>query len=418
MEPIDPASFHNLYGMKRRQRIAFRQKDFLDYVLMIGMCAALIWFAYGGLHPLCMAGLALCAYMIVAFPIRHGVQWSVPILVSRPQDALLSLVHKFRNLHWPMLVAVALLALENGVIYLTPNLPHKVELMHQIALWLLYIHFALITGYRTAILIVHLVKRAFVREVLMQSHWKMHLQKQPSITLEIVHAYFVGMLTHIVYLVPWFLVIRFLDFSLVLLPVTCVAAALIQRIHVKTLSAWFYRDHWLGHNSEFDFVYLHGTHHDAIPSGLIAVAGNGFFEGFFRGALAFPIPFYNPIMAALYYTVDVKIDIDMHQYIPALFPRIPREVYEITHHSTHHFGRAEPYGFGIKIDQPGVSEETRKRFKALPDELKYSLDLDTQLTGYEWDHDSHKWFMALVDKYQPPAAPEAPAADPDASGAS
>jgi hypothetical protein len=407
MENIEATHFHKLYG-KRRQRIAYQRRDFLDYVLMISLCAALLCCGYGLSNPLSIAGLALCAYMIAAFPVRHGIQLRVPIILSRPQDALHSLIYKVQNIRLPYFVALGVLAVENVIIFLTPGLPHHVELTHKVALYLFYSHFILICAYRTAILISHLYNKARVREILMQTSWKQHLYRQPSIVLEILHAYFTGLLTHLVYLVPWYLVITHLNFSMVLLPVTCLAAVLMQRYSVKTLSRWFYRDHWVGHNSEFDFVYLHGTHHDAIPSGLIAVAGNGYFEGFFRGALAFPIPFYNPLMAAIVYTLDVKIDIDFHQYIPGVFPNIARGFYEATHHSTHHFGRIEPYGFGIKVDQPNVSEQTQKLFKVLPDELKYSLELDEQLTGYQWDNPHHRWFLDLVDRYQGEAV--APAA--------
>jgi hypothetical protein len=404
MESIEATRFHKLYGV-RKQRITYQKRDFLDYVLMIALSAALIRLSYGLSNPLAILGLALCAFMVAVFPMRHGIQLRLPLIFSRPQEILYSLIHKIQNLQPPYFLALGALILENGIIFLTPGLPHKVELTHKVALYLFYSHFILISLYRTAILIAHLYKKELVREILMQSIWRAHLQKQPRISLEIVHAYFTGMLTHIVYLVPWYLVITHVNFSLVLLPLTSLAAVLIQRKSVKTLSAWFYRDHWLGHNSEFDFVYLHGTHHDAIPSGLIGVAGNGYFEGFLRGALAFPIPFYNPLVAAVLYTFDVKTDIDFHQYIPGVFPTIARGFYEVTHHSTHHFGRIEPYGFGIKLNQPNVSEETKKLFKPLPDELRYSLELDEQLTGYEWDNPRHRWFLELVDKYQGKAVP-------------
>jgi hypothetical protein len=105
-------------------------------------------------------------------------------------------------------------------------------------------------------------------------------------------------------------------------------------------------------------------------------------------------------MAALFYTIDVKIDIDSHQFIPGIYPKLPREFYEVTQHSLHHFGRLEPYGFAINLAVPNISEETKKKFKFLPDELKYSIRQDEQLTGYDWHNDRHRWFMALVDKYQ------------------
>lgn len=399
MKTPDARQFHKLYG-RQKKRMTYHAQDFADYATMVAICAALIWFAYGADHLLTAVGLVLCAFMIGAFPLRHGARFRLPMVLTRPQEVLYSLVHKAQNLKWPFFAALGALLAENVLIRATPSLPHHVELMREIALYLFWAHLLVITAYRTAIAIAHYAKREHVREVLMQSTWRALFERQPSIGFEIVHAYFTGLLTHIVYLVPWYFVILHFDFSMVLMPVTLVAGFLIQRASVKRLNDWFYRDHWLGHNSELDFLYMHGPHHDAIPCAAIAVAGNGFLEGFFRGALAFPIPFYNPVLAALYYTFDVKIDMDLHQYIPGVFPKLTKEFYAVIQHSLHHYGRIEPYGFAINLDQPNVAEDVKKRTQALPDELKYSIKLDEQLTGYRWDNERFRWFMNLVDKYQ------------------
>jgi hypothetical protein len=167
------------------------------------------------------------------------------------------------------------------------------------------------------------------------------------------------------------------------------------------LNAWFYRDHWLGHNSEFDFIFLHGTHHDAIPSGLLAVAENGFLEGFLRHTVGFPATFCNPIIACLNYTFEIKTDIDTHQYIPGIFPRISRHLLEIAQHATHHYGPLEPYSLGLKFDHPKVSEEFRNSFtsKSIPDGVKNSIRLDEQLTNFKWDNPTFERILSLYDKY-------------------
>jgi hypothetical protein len=399
MTTFSAEKFHKLYGSKK-QRINYQDKDFLDYAIMLLLCALASLGAYGAGHVLTLATFVLGAFMLATFPLRHGVKLKMPIILRRPQDVLYLVIHKIQNMKVAHLVAVAALLAENLFIYLTPNLPHRLELMHTVALYAFGIHLGLITAYRTVILVAHLYKRELVREILMQSVWRSSLEKQPSIALEIVHAFATGMMTHIVFLAPWFMVITYAKFSVLALPVTIVAAILIQKNFAKSVADWFYRDHWLGHNAEIDFVYLHGPHHDAIPSGLIAVAGNGYLEGYLRGLVGFPTPFLNPVMAALFYTIDVKIDIDSHQFIPGIYPKIPKEFYEVTQHSTHHFGRIEPYGFAINLGLPGISEDTKKMFKILPDELKYSIQQDEQLTGFEWDNNRHRWFLDLVDKYQ------------------
>src|SRR5207248_352347 len=102
--------------------------------------------------------------------------------------------HKIQNIKAPYFIAIGALLIENYAIHLTPDWPHKVELMHQIALYLFWGHFITITLYRTVILVAHLRKRQLVREVLMQSIWRKTLERQPSVVLQIFHAYFTGML--------------------------------------------------------------------------------------------------------------------------------------------------------------------------------------------------------------------------------
>lgn len=86
-----------------------------------------------------------------------------------------------------------------------------------------------------------------------------------SIYLEMFQGYFTGILTHLILISPWYFTISHFKFSIILLPFACVANLLVSKKVIKNLNSWYYRDHWLGHNSEFDFIYLHGSHHDALP---------------------------------------------------------------------------------------------------------------------------------------------------------
>jgi hypothetical protein len=398
VQEVSSKDFHRLYGIKK-PRISYQRKDFLDYVLMVLVSAAVIRLSYGPNSVMTMAGLALCVLMVVVFPIRHGWQLSMPVILRRPQDVLYMIVYKIQNLSPIYFFAIAVLLLENYFIHLTPNLPHHVELMHEIALWLFYLHFLSISLYRTAILIAHLAKRAHVRAVLMETAWESAIAKQP-IVVEIFHAYFTGLLAHLILIAPWYIAITYCQFSIIALPVVAAINVFMHLKFIHAINAWFYRDHWLGHNSELEFLYSHGTHHDAIPCGLIGVAGNGFLEGFLRHALGFPNPFYNPVIAFLFYTIEVKRDIQTHQYIPGVFPKLTRQFQEVSQHSTHHFGRLEPYGFALKLDQPGVSDEFKEGFKGIPDTLKNSIGLDEQLTGFEWHNSRFKMYLELFDKYQ------------------
>ncbi len=398
MPKSDPAIFHKLYGLKK-PRVTYYEKDFLDYVLMMFLSALVVGFSYGFGHAVSIVGLALCAFTLVVFIIRHGIELGVPLILRRPQDVLYIFVYKLQNLRPMYFIALGLLLLENVLIAATPNLPHHVELMRTVALYLFYIHFISITVYRTAILIDHLAKKELVREVLMQTAWKRVINEKTNIALEIVHAYCTGLLTHIVLIAPWYLVITYSSFSVIFLPVGCVINIIVHLKWWQGYNAWFYRDHWLGHNSELEFIFLHGTHHDAIPSGLIAGTETGFLEGFLRFAIGWPVSFYNPVISFLACTYDVKTDIDMHQYIPAVFPRISIRMMEVIQHSTHHYGSIEPYGVGVKVDLPGVSEDLKKVFARVPDGLKNSARLDEELTDFKWDNPTHRRILNLYEKY-------------------
>jgi hypothetical protein len=245
-----------------------------------------------------------------------------------------------------------------------------------------------------------LAKKELVREVLMQTTWKRVVNEKTNITLEILHAYCTGLLTHVVLITPWYLVISYFSFSALLLPPVCLVNVIVHWKWLKSLNAWFYRDHWLGHNSELEFIYLHGTHHDAIPSGLIAVAENGFLEGFLRFTVGAPASFYNPVIAFVIFTVEIKTDINLHQYIPGVFPRMSRRWMEIAQHSTHHYGMLAPYSIGRKSARPGAAEGRKKPYGLYPDELINSIRLDEELTGFKWDNRIQRITLSLYERYQ------------------
>ncbi len=284
MEKIDPAVFHKLYGIKKT-RIAYHRRDFLDYLLMIFLSAIAVSFSYGFDHIMSIVGLGLCAFTLAAFIARHGVEFSVPVILRRPQDVLYMFVYKLQNLRPMYFITLGLLLLENVLIAATPNLPH-----HNVIV-----------------------------------HWK------------------------------WIMV----------------------------YNAWFYRDHWVGHNSELEFIYLHGPHHDAIPSGMIAVSGNGFLEGITRYTLGAPTAFYNPVVSFMINMAEVAVDIKRHQYIPGVFPRLSKSFLEGFQHSIHHYGLLEPYSVGLKTDNK-----------------MNTIWLDERLTGFKWDNQIQRKILSLYDKYQ------------------
>jgi hypothetical protein len=132
MKAVDTKEFHKFYGDKKL-RITYQNSDFLDYVAMLSMSASLIGFVYGAIHPLSIVSYVLCAFMLALFPMRHGVQFRVPLILARPQEVLYCLIHKIQNIKPVYFIAIGALLLENYIISLTPEWPHKVQLMHQVA---------------------------------------------------------------------------------------------------------------------------------------------------------------------------------------------------------------------------------------------------------------------------------------------
>ncbi len=401
MKAVDPAWYHKLYGV-RKPRAVYYKTDFIDYALMLLLSAGVMGVLYGFRHGLTWLGIAVCVVELVAFAIRHGVELRVPLILRKPQDVLYMFLYKLQNLRPLYFAGLGLLLVENAVIALTPGLPHYVEWTRIGALGLFYLHFLWITVYRTVILVAHLRERKLVHEVLMQTPWKRVIHEDTNIVFEMVHAYCTGLVTHIVLIAPWYFVITHAHYSLLFL---VAAAALDLVIHVRwmetTHNSWFYRDHWLGHNSELEFVWLHGTHHDAIPSGMIAVAGNGILEGCLRHSIGTPAPFYSPLAAFFVYMYEVKNDIDLHQYIPGVFPKFGKRMVQVTQHSTHHYGQLEPYGMAMKLDLPDVPDTFKNQFKWMTKEITNSIHLDEELNGFRWDNPTHRQTRSLYEKYQP-----------------
>src|SRR5437763_269448 len=155
------AAFHTLYE-KSKPRVVYYRKDFLDYVAMLACSALAIRFSYGVWHFMSIVGLVLCACMLSAFVVRHGIEVTVPVFLRKPHEIIYTFVYKIKNLKPIYFMALGMLLLENCLIVRTPHLPHHVQLLRKIALYLFYVHFASITLFRTAILTDHLAKKELV----------------------------------------------------------------------------------------------------------------------------------------------------------------------------------------------------------------------------------------------------------------
>ena len=300
--------FHQLIG-KSNRRMVYKKSDFFDYSIMLALCVVICGLVYGWGSFLSLSVDVLCAFMLISFVVRNGFAFKIPLIVRKPQDIFLIFYYKLKNIKPIFIVALCVLLLENLMIYLTPTFPHMIDLTREVAIWLFFIHLGGISLYRTVIFVDHIRKREKVQAFLLESQWKHKVKTKFSLNFEIFHAYFTGILTHIVLLVPWYFVITTFYFSVLLLPIVCWINFVVAGRFLAILNSWYYREHWLGHNHEFDFVSLHGPHHDAIPSGMIAVAGNGFLEGASRFTFGIPNALYNPLMAFGSFSLEVLTDI-------------------------------------------------------------------------------------------------------------
>jgi len=394
---VNSDKLHKIYGKKTR-RINYQAGDFIDYAIQISLCGFIVYSTYGAYHWILYPGSFICAFLVITFPLRNGIAIKMPVLLKRPTEIIYSFLHKIEGVSFIYVIAVSILFLENYLIYLTPDLPHQTELMKKIAIWTFWIHYASLSAYRTIIFIHHLVKKEHVRMVLMESVWKNLLLRQKSITLHLWHAYFTGELNHLILIAPCFLIITHLKFSILFFPVVLVLNGLTYWKFLEKMNELFYREHWLGHNLELDFLYYHGPHHDAIPSSLIGTS-TGFLEGFLRNVISFPNPFFQPVLAIIIYSIEMKYDMDAHQFIPGVFPEQRRALLEVTQHSRHHYGKVEPFGLAINYESSNPSEYLRKRFRLMPEKFKKSALLDEQLNGFKWANKEQKWFLSLADKY-------------------
>ncbi|HVZ30991.1 MAG TPA: hypothetical protein VG963_01110 [Polyangiaceae bacterium] len=399
---IEATRYHRVFG-RRKPKITYFARDFSDYLLMNGLVALVVAAVFGAIHPMALIGMALCLLMTVAFPVRRGFKLAAPLILKRPQEIVYTLVYKVLNIRWELFLAVCLVLSEQAFIAFLPSLPHKVDLMRQVGLVFFYLSFTIVTLFRTRSLIDHLRKRDIVRAVLSDdTAWKATIATTGP-TFEIIHAYASGLLSHITTTAPWYLVITLLDHSILFLPVGFVLSASLQRHFFTcrefrlwekrkkqdpaksgprpemfgTVASWFYRDHWVGHNSEFEFLYLHGTHHDSIPVGLIATGENGHLEGFLRYCFGYPTALLSPIWAFLELTFLFILNIGSHQYVPGIYP------YSYWHstgnvHFLHHFGRLVPYGV-TTVGRPQI---------------------DMELNGYDPANARRKAWQALVDQYE------------------
>jgi len=375
---------------RRSFHMRYRPEDFPLYLLGLALAGALIFPAlpHPGAQVLLVCGLV---YLSGFFLIRHGAKFEPSVIrialegvASYP--ALLARNWKTGRAGVIPIAVVFLLALTVEH-FLRPSLAGTKWLDPFPWQWVVWVAFLIVTAFRVAILIAHLLRASVVREVLENSTQKKAIAKF-SIQQHLYQAFVTGMVAHLSLVAP--VVLFYMWTSPSILREALLLAGfllwraiarllekrnLIEKPHI-TLHRQFYDNHKLAHQSRFYFTVFHGHHHDAIPSSLIGSAGGtGFFENVDR-ALMWATPLYSIVARNLLWVYSISIDMVVHQYIPGVFPFAKVTVTARAHHVTHHFGSALPLGM-------------------IYDAYIEAHDMNN---GYKPDNPVTRWFLAEVER--------------------
>lgn len=346
--------------------MSYRQGDVLDYALMQGFTLAVIAAIYPGLVTLMAAMMVAC--MVLRFVWRFGLPRRAPRL------QLVALLAHSLQLKAANIPRALVLACVKHVLLSTvepPATPLDVD-----GEWLFWLSFWLITTVRLVFFGHHLWRRRFVDSYLRQTTWKGTLEQvrrlatiacvtqlattahagacverhtclclQTSISVELVHALCTGIMTHLALVAPWYFLIANRQVHAALFPFHILIDRYVDRSFYgsELFDRWYYRDHWLGHHRECDFVYLHGPHHDAIPVSFMSSAETGMLEAPIRSILGHPDIYFHPFYACYFITrttIEVMVG---HQYVPGVWPYASTVVNMGIHHYEHHMRSLKPY---------------------------------------------------------------------------
>ena len=246
------------------------------------------------------------------------------------------------------------------------------------------IHFTLISAFRTVICITQLRRTTLLGSILGESGWR-HELKRLAVWNHVLHGYVTGLLTHVCLFIPSLIFWRFTQptflrelamFTMTALVIVWVGPRRCQKILYVTRCAAFLMAHEEDHKSRFHFAVLHGPHHDAIPTAVMAASETGFCEAIDRGIHLWLFT-YSVLALVLLLSLAVPVNMLGHQYVPGVFPFSGLVMRQATHHVAHHFGSLRPLGFAS-----GAA-------------LKSDLD-----AGYNPQNGIMRWYLAAVRQHE------------------
>ncbi len=377
---------------RSRVVIQYGAEDFALYLLSLAIPAALIALALP--HALGQAALVLAmAYLVWSFRARHGTKRdpSTPRVIREGLAAYPGiLARSWRTARDWVVPSVVIFALTLGVEgYLEPSLAGTKWLEPLPWQWMFWVPFLIVTAFRLAILVAHLLRARVVRDVLERSPQRRMIARL-SIYSHVLQAFVTGVIAHLSLMAPCILFFiwtkpTYLREALLIggyLAWTALAKPLRRRKWLASpgliSNRLVYQNHKIAHESRFYFTVFHGHHHDAIPSALIgSAAGSGFLENADR-TLTWLYFLNSATYIQLHWMYVIAFDMVVHQYIPGIFPFAKPNVTGLGHHVVHHFGSVLPLGvifFGY-------------------------VDPNDMRNGYKPDNRITRWFLGEVERLE------------------
>lgn len=383
---------------KSKVYMAYRAEDFILYFFSLIVFGAISIAALQSHWQLISIFLSLI-FLLIFFVFKHGIRidFSSLLLILKetvfyPRFFLKELLGDV----WPLVPVIAsyFLALAAEAIF-SSKLEGSFWASPFPYLILFYLHFGIISLYRTVILFAHIKKYVLVRSILEISAWKLQLQKI-HIIFHIIHSYITGLLCHLgIILLPlafwrftsptYFREIAIIFFYIILqgywlkglLKKNIAFEGAASLNNLNAYFKWFGRNHTSSHGSQYYFTVFHGHHHDAIPCSLLASTGTGLIEGVHRSLARLHLLHSVNLFVPLKLTATLIFDMTQHQYIPGVYPYSKVTVALQNHHALHHYFSLLPL-----------------QISAMP---YIQADMDK---GYEFANPKAQWYVNLVTQYE------------------
>jgi hypothetical protein len=328
----------------RRVKLELIGSDYFVFSLSLVLWVVYAWICLGvGMY---FYGCVVCAaFLGLCFPYRHKnstlvvpkMNWHVTL--SFLKEALFRMF--LQKLSSPKSVCLVFLLFAEQVALRFPLSIHCSRLMFEIQIWLFHVRVLKMILWRTVILAHHLLKRDQVEAFLQQTGFRRYV-RSCDITVHIAHAYCTGTLADFGLIMFGALRIQLLQqsFPFLLMELWCIFSRKFPgygpELEYQDIINQFYRNHSKDHYDNNFFVFIHGSHHDAIPISVISA------HGFWEACLASQLDNACGPIVALLRCSSTWHSYRTHQYVPGVFPFSKYVVASKVHHVEHHYFKLLP----------------------------------------------------------------------------